>query len=205
MKRAARRRSTPSTVPLPPKVETTLTNRHTFVYRATSAGACDVTRGNLLNSLQLPYTTSPNTTYRLIDAIRVRRIRAWYMPSSGYTTDSFSLRWESENSSHRYHIRPDVGSATPGYYTETPPKGTLAGFYSTTYNDESQILFSMVFPNNTILYVDVDFTWADPIVNPAVTVPGWQPFSGDIGRVCCMYLNGVGSTVWQPQGITGIN
>lgn len=193
--------------PRPPRVTTSISLNHTFVFRSGSAGASSITRADLLNLLVLPYSSAPNTAYRIVSSIRLKRVRAWYMPTTGYTADSFTLRWTSEYGPAKNMLQPDLGTARPGYFSARPPRSSFASMACRTGTSESQELFAMVFPAYTILYLDVQITLPETDIVASTNVTGWgvASFSSYYGRVSVAYLEGPASSTWAPQGITGIN
>jgi len=123
------------------------------------------------------------------------------MPTSGYTADSFTLRWTSELGVAKNMIQPDLGTATPGHFSAVPPKSSFASFACRTGYNESQELFAMVFPAQTILYIDAEITLPETDIVASTNVTGWgiASFSSYYGRTSVSYLEGPASTTWAPR------
>jgi len=192
----------------PPRpLTTTLAMRHTYCYRAAIAGVSNITRAELLNLSVIPYSTTPNTAYRLFASVRLVSIEAWFLPTTSYNSDSFTCRWISENGPERNVLEPVLGNAIPGYKKYVPPRDCFASMWNHSGYNESQALCTIVFPAGTILYLTVEVSVNETDTVSATSVTGWgiSGFGSYFGRVAASFLEGPGSSTWVPQGVTGIN
>jgi len=196
------------TVYSPPKpLMTTVGLRHIFAYRSASAGSTNLSRSDLLNLMVLPYSNAPATAYRLIASVRLIKVEAWFIPTATYNSDSFTLRWVSENGPERNVLEPVIGSALPSRAVYTPPRNCFAYDWNHSGYNESQNLATMVFPNGTFLEITVDISLneTDSVGATSITGYGMAGFGSVLGRVGAQYLEGPASSTWVPQGITGLN
>jgi len=104
-----------------------------------------VTRGNMLTSLVFN-TAGTTTNYRLVECARLISVDIYSIAqfASGTAPSDVGIQWVSEHGPAITHLVTALGSANPTHIHVTPPKGTLAGFWSTTGVDESQVMIEFI-------------------------------------------------------------
>ena len=157
----------PSQVPIPvstvsplPVVRQALHVQGTLMGRViTDSDQATVTRGNLLSMITMATTTTQ--VARLFMSIRLKRIRIWQVNSTssdplGMADSSYgpSVLWESDHGPLAMILRPQIG-ADVGMFDGKPPKNSLAGFWSESNVDETDILFRFSALANA--YIEVVF------------------------------------------------
>jgi hypothetical protein len=128
-----------------------------FRFFANSAEtATAITRGALLNLLVLAATTS--TAYRMIQAIRLRRVHVWTSaPATASTSESTSMQWAAGYSRPSTKVTTTIGAAGVSYQSSVPPKRSLADDWSIAGTAESDPMFSIVFNAGDIIQLDVTY------------------------------------------------
>jgi hypothetical protein len=126
----------------------------------TDSDQATVTRGNLLSLVTMATTTTQ--VARLFMSVILRRIRIWQVNSTssdplGMMDSSYgpSVLWESDHGPITMILRPQMG-ADVGSIDTKPPKNSLAGYWSTSNVDETDILFRFSALANACIQVEFE-------------------------------------------------
>jgi hypothetical protein len=160
---------------------------------STQSGPLSFTRAYMLNSL-IMCTNGSTTSYRLSQAVRVNRITL-------VTSGGGAIEWRSTYGPSRTIAFAATSTTAAGSYTSSPPKDSLAGFWSTTGNNESEVLFRVAASSADLLTIHFSFVLEDDITNVAVTTVN----AGTTGQVYRTFLDGPrAGSVWAPTSVTYI-
>jgi hypothetical protein len=158
----------------------------------------NVTRANMLNTLFVN-TSGGTANARIISGIRLKRIEIY---STGQDT-AISLEWLSAYGPTRELTDQSLTTASVACIRSSPPPQSVAGFWSMTGTNESEVLLAIT-TAGTATVVDV---WVDMIMydgESPVTVA--TSASGTIGQTYMSYFDGPGSgATFVPQSYTTIN
>jgi hypothetical protein len=108
--------------------------------------------------------TATNAGYRLCNAARIKKIRIFVAPgyNSGYQNSAW-FQWSGEDSPSKL-IDLSAQTGQYGCYVETtPPKNSLAAFWSNVGYDESTPLFVCAFIGGATLDVTIEYTLMNTI------------------------------------------
>lgn len=178
---------------LPPEIDLTVAGRHRFRFQAGAASVINsVSYANLCNMLQVG--TGAHLLQGIISSVRLRSVTIWPALSTS-TTDTVALEWSAAGEFFKDELKNRTlpeGQTQTGAVRFTPPKKSVASFWSTTSNN---ILFYITAPSGSVCDVEVDFTLAGAYAPPtAVTVVG----SVTIGNFYYGYLDGITTHIWAP-------
>jgi len=146
-----------------------------------------VTRKNLLCAI---LRCNATTTYnRLIQSVRVNKIEMWSNPlnTAGTTDLGMAISWGTTAfDSDRVRSDIHIGFDEPAYVSSRPPKDSTASFWSYVGQNETESLFYLTGPPQTIidLHVQVTMSSGDNVALPNVTLST----SGITGAMyfCCL-------------------
>jgi len=158
----------------------------------------NVTRGNMLNTLFVNFGGG-TTNARLISGIRLKRIEIY---STGNDT-AISLEWLSAYGPTRELTDQSLSTASVACIRSSPPPQSVAGFWSMTGVNESEVLLTIT-TAGTATIVDA---WVDMIMYDGETpVVVNTSASGVAGQTYMSYFDGPGSgATFVPQSYTTIN
>jgi len=124
----------------------------TFRFSATTGNSFSIKRSDLLSRLAMSSSTTAGQ--RLFCAVKLRRVRIWgETPAPAGSTD-VSLQWISENGPPKL-IQDYSNSPTfPPYIDAAPPSMSLAGFWSISGFDESDVIFACSMGPGAIIEID---------------------------------------------------
>jgi hypothetical protein len=172
----------------------------------------------MLNLLVYCESTTGVNAYRIIQSIKLNRIKAWCFMAPGASTAgllNLELEWYGGGASNKRIS--SVGNANmPCFIDSVPPTDSLAKFWSSQADvtlPESQLLFQMSQDNagyNTqstfVIDLHVSYTLTDPLTK-ALTI---GLFSGSNHQLSYNYLDNTlpgatssGSMYLAPEGIDG--
>jgi hypothetical protein len=176
-----------------------------------------VSRGCLLNLLVYAETTSGANGYRVIQSIRVKEVEMWLFMAPGASTAGaldLELEWYSALAND---VRiSDMGNANePAYIRSTPPKNTLASFWSVQQSSEGDQLLAISIDNagyNTQCSLVVDVAVEYTLVDPTTKLLAISTFSGSAHSLNYNVLDNtaigatsIGSGYLVPQGIESLS
>ncbi len=140
----------------PPQYEASVTFGRKFRFScSTAATTSSITRAQLLDLIVL--NAAANTNYRMIDAIKVNRIRIWGQPpgnAGAGVLAPVAVQWLSENGPTKLISDSGIGSTLGARIDSRPPPMSLASFWSLTGTGEAVTLF--VISANAGDIVDLD-------------------------------------------------
>jgi hypothetical protein len=113
-------------------------------------------RANFLNIWNL-VTVTNTTSYRLFSSIKLRKIEVWCPVSAGAgVTEDFGVEYTSAYGAAKTLSGVSEGSAVPGHFVSSPPKDSVAGFWSIVGTNESEVVIYLWGPTGTTF--DLHFT-----------------------------------------------
>jgi hypothetical protein len=181
----------------PPQFQPTCKFNHKFRFLCTAGGTVTVTRANLLNLLCV--ATSPTAADRIIEAIRLRSIEIWSSPPAlGSAPLSVSVEWVGSNAPSIINSDTSMG-VLPAHVRTTPPPRSSDEWWSMSGTDETDPLFTLILPVQSIVDVRVAVRLIDnePQQTTSEILAG-----ATLGRVYYDYLDGISSGLLLPVGGT---
>jgi hypothetical protein len=121
------------------------------------------TRGSLLNLIGLSYTSSQ--LYRVIGAIRLRRIHVWTSAATTGTANDTYFQWNGAYSKPTTSTSTTMGVSGISYQTHVPPKKSLASDWSVAGSNETEVLFSMTYNSGDVIQLDVTYMLQNAVTN----------------------------------------
>jgi hypothetical protein len=190
--RAGRRNSASPTPFIP-----TIVYRHRFRYgNGANNGVFTITRANILNQMLL--ATSAVTTVRLNEAIRLMSVEVWTNPVAlGAPPTSCLIEWLGENSPSTVIENTGMG-IRPAHVFSAPPPSSSNRWWSMSGSQETDQLFLITLPANSIVEVTCDCR----MVETEAPTAGDVPTGASLGQVYGDYLDGIASGKLVPLGYT---
>jgi hypothetical protein len=170
---------------------------HKFRFEnGTNNGTYNITRGNLLNMVLV--ATSAVTTVRPFEAVRLRKVEMWANPVAlGSAPSNIQIEWLGENSPST--VISDTGMGVrPGHVASVPPPSSSNRWWSISGTSESDVMFSMTIPADSVIDVTVELRF----VEQEPPTAGEVPAGATIGQVYGDYLDGIASSKLVPVGFT---
>jgi hypothetical protein len=182
---------------MPPPIQITRKFDHTFRFsNGTNSGTFTITRANLLNLLLL--TPTATTSTRLFEGVRLRSVEIWSNPSAlGSAPTSVSLEWVGENAPSTV-IGDTTMGVRPAHVFSSPPALSSCAWWSLSGTLETDPLFTIVVPTNSIIDVQVSVREIDTESPTGADVPA----GATVGQVYGDYLDGLTSGKLAPVGYT---
>lgn len=182
-----------------PRIDSTIKISHRARYTCTTNSVINITRANMLNTLIMNINNT-TTNGRLISGIKLNRIEIYGAPSG-----PIALEWLSTlGPTRELSDRSLTNSAIP-CIKSSPPKQSLAGFWSMTGSQESDVLCTIT-TNGSGAACTVD-VWTSIILMDGEPIVGVTTTS--TGTSATLYLtrfDGPGaSAVLIPDNYTTIN
>jgi hypothetical protein len=134
-------------------------NNFMIRYQASSGNTRNITRAMMLNTFFIGIGTYTNT--RVCAAVRINRV-------SITTSINASLEWLSAYGPTSATVITATSTSSPGFYSQRPPKNSLAGAWSLSGSNESEALMNLTFTTNDYIDVEGSFVLFDQ--EPVVTV-----------------------------------
>jgi hypothetical protein len=178
-----------------PQYVPTISLSHKFRYNSgANSGGFSITRARLLNLLQV--ATSAITTVRLIEGIRLRSVSMWTNPVAlGMSPAALQLEWFGENSPSTLVSDISMG-INPACIRTKPPRLSSSQWWSLSGSQETDPLFSITVPANTIIDIVVDLR----LVESEAPTAGDVPAGAVLGQLYGNYLDGIASAKLSPDG-----
>lgn len=172
-----------------------LTHKFRFV-SGSNSGAFLITRGNLLNMLLR--ATAATTSVRELQAVRLKSIEMWTNPPVlGGAPVSLFLEWNGFNSPSTYVTDQSMG-VRPAHLIGTPPPESSNRWWSVSGNSESDVLFTITVPINSVIDVSAEVVMQEQ----ESPVSGDAPTGATLGRLYGDYLDGRTTAKLAPVGYT---
>jgi hypothetical protein len=133
-------------------------NNFMIRYQASSGNTRNITRAMMLNTFFTGISSFTNT--RVCAAVRINRV-------SITTSINASLEWLSAYGPTSATVITATSTSSPGFYSQRPPKNSLAGAWSLSGSNESEALMNLTFTTNDYIDVEGSFVLLDqePVVN----------------------------------------
>lgn len=183
----------------PPPFIPTLKLSHKFRFESgANTGTFSVTRANLLNLVLV--ATSAITTARLIEAVRLQSVEVWANPVAlGAPPNNLFIEWLGENSPST--LIGDTGMGVrPPHVSAFPPSSSSNRWWSISGTSESDVLFILGLPTNSVVDVTVELR----MVEMETPTAGEVPAGATLGQVYGDYLDGLASGKLTPVGFTAL-
>jgi len=187
----------------PPQFQSSIRFKHRFRFLANShAGPTSITRANLLNLVVVG--TASSTSSRIFSGAKLNRVEMWAVAGSTTTsaTTTISVEWLSSYGPSS-EVSDNGNSLNTAHLVTTPPRQSLASFWSLTGSNESEVLFNIISEQGCIVDVWVDFVLMDsetPVFNSGYTV---VPTAN---QVYVSYLDGINAAaIWAPVSYTTVH
>jgi len=177
----------------PPAFEATIGTSHRFRFTcAAGNGGAVVTRKNLLNLLQL--ATSAVTTVRLLQAVRLRSVEVWTNPVAlGSAPTTCSIEWVGENAPSVVESDISLG-VRPAHVRSSPPQLSSSQWWSISGQQETDQLFILSLPANSIVDVIADIRFVESEAPTAGDIPA----GASLGQLYGNYLDGIAGSTLTP-------
>jgi len=198
-RRAGRNIRRGSALQPPPFVPTIEVVPHTFRFsNAAGTGGSTINRRNLLNLIQVAVTAT--STVRIIEGIRLRMVEMWANPTAlGAAPNTLQIEWIGENSPSTVISDTSMG-VRPAHVRSSPPASSSNRWWSMSGSLETDQLFSLILPANTIVDVTVDMR----LVEQEAPTAGDIPIGATPGTLYGNFLDGNVTAVLSPVGYTVI-
>jgi hypothetical protein len=160
--------------------------KHKFRFNSSAAATFNIQRGDLLALLAV--TTLTTTQTRIITGVKLNQIEMFALSGGSsalpFSTATVSIEWLSNNGPTNEIS--DTGNAfEPARVITSPPRLSLASFWSIQSGNETENLCSVVVVPNTVIDVWVEFVFADGEVPTTITTIA----SGVTGQLYAGYLD----------------
>lgn len=176
-----------------PQFRSTVNLKHQFRYLANSSGVYNIDRAQLLSLLQVQINSGPQSA-RLFSGVKFNRIevRATGTNSGGsdITLTTISVEWTS-NLGPTTEVSDTGTPLNPPLIITSPPRNSLASFWSITGANESEVLFILTVNSGCVIDIWLDAVMQDGQSPVLITLSAGLT----IGAVFALPLDGVGSGV----------
>jgi len=149
-------------VNFPPPFQATIDKLQKFRFLSISSApirSINISRLGLINLLGVG--VAPNSSFGMLDSIRIKSIRLYGVPDNAnpYAASSVTLRWTSDLGKDNLQIA--TGNAiSPALLVSRPPKDSLAGFWTSRgapSTTAGAILCTLTIPDRTVIDISVEF------------------------------------------------
>jgi len=176
---------------------------HMFRYTSGATSAFSITRGNLLNTLLCgTFAASPATAARLISGVKLNQIEVRTLTAAtDVSSATITIEWTSTLGPSSEVS--DTGTPLhPPFLHTSPPRSSLASFWSLTGSQESEVLFILTVPQFSIIDVWFSYVLQDGQSPVNVALAG----TAVLGQVYAGFLDGQGAGAkLQPVSYTSTN
>ncbi len=179
----------------PPPFVPTVRASHKFRFTSdANNGVYNIDRASLLNLLVV--ATSATTTVRLVEGIRLREVEMWSNPTAlGSPPSSLQIEWTGENAPSVVISDTSMG-VRPAHVRSRPPARSSAQWWSMSGSQETDNLFQISVPQNSVIDLTVDLRF----VEQESPTAGETPTGAALGHIYCDALDGVISGQLTPVG-----
>jgi len=173
----------------PPQFNATVKFARKARFAVITGNTLNLTRAMLLNHLVAAKTTT--TATRLLSGIRLKSITIWAMATSSAASTQYapvvaSVEWTSTYGPSQI-ISDSSMSISPAFVQTSPPRNSLASFWSLTASNESDVVAILTLPINAL----IDITY-ECILQNGETPTGVSPTNVMVaGSVYMSYLDGI--------------
>jgi hypothetical protein len=175
----------------------------TLRYTSKALAPLTVTRKTILDSLLIAgYNNGGalNQMTRLCTSVRLKKIRAWSIQDSYYST--LTLGWLGGQYGRETEVSATGNNIEPARITTKPPKMSSAAMWSTTGFNETEQLFVLTAINTDGVVIDLDLECVfDSNGTPPFYAASPIGSSVIVGNLYIVCLDGIGSAGnWLAQG-----
>jgi hypothetical protein len=194
-----------STVPRILQIDASVRVRHRYRFQkgsAASGAPINITRANLLNLMLVG--SGAFSGYRIIAGIKLKRIEIISTFGTGSTTDPvpISLEWLSNYGPSAQSSDTASNVSVNACIKTSPPKQSLASFWSLTGVNESEVLCKLILPQNASHTVDL---WVDIVLMDDETpVTVVTAALSTAAQFYLSYMDGQSTSVLVPVSYTAI-
>jgi hypothetical protein len=189
-----------ATILQPPRLVPTmkLSHRFRFTTAANNFGGGSITRKNLLNLML--YTPTAITSVRLMQAVRLKRVQIWTNPSVlGAAPVICAIEWLGQNAPSTLVEDTSMG-IRPAHVDCRPPPSSSDRWWSISGFLETDVLFNLTAPPNSVIDVTVEIRFVEAEAPTAGDVPA----GAIIGQLYGNYLDGLASGLLAPAGYVAL-
>jgi hypothetical protein len=183
----------------PPPFVPTMALTHRFRFIDGVGGSYTITRASLLNLIVT--ATSAVTSVRLMEAVRLIKVKLWTNPiigtgsASASPIQTCSLEWLGENSPSTLTSDSSMG-VRPAHIRSSPPPSSSNRWWSLSGSLETDDLFILTTVAGTVLDIAAEIR----LVEMEAPTAGPVPAGATIGQVYGFPLDGTGHLL--PVGFT---
>jgi hypothetical protein len=176
----------------PPQFTATVRFARKARFLTTAPAFLSLTRAMLLNHLVVAKTTT--TATRILSGFRLKSIQIWNFPTSTssslqFTPSVVSVEWTSTYGPSK--IIQDTSMAIQAAYVQTsPPRNSLASFWSLSGSNESDVLAILTLPTSSV----IDITYECILQNGEIVTALSPTQVMTAGTVYMSYLDGIAGT-----------
>jgi hypothetical protein len=181
------------TRPLPFASTKKISGRARYIVPSAINIGTPVTRGNMLNML-IMNTGGSTTNYRILNAIRLKSISVWSAETTSGSVSTIDVEWLSNYGPSTVVSDTSVSLIMPAYITSSPPKDSLAQFWSLSGINESESLYLLSAPVGSV----IDITYEAILFNGETPVAVTTTNAGVLGTVYETNLLGPTSNTGVP-------
>ncbi len=178
----------------PPRFISTPQLRHVFRFTASTAGTYTITKGNLLNLLQVATGASAST--RLIYALKLGSVECWAPTNSSFSSQTVAVEWNGSEYSPSSILSDTSMNLRPAHVFGKPPKNSSISLWISTLSDGAIPFFSITVPQYAVIDVRVTCMLYDDETPTA----GDSPSMATTGKLYYNYLDGRTSGKLVPTG-----
>jgi hypothetical protein len=177
----------------PPQFNSTIKVQRKARFQVTSvttgSTTLSLTRKMLLNHLVV--ATAANTCYRILSGIRLKSLTLWSMGISNtsglqYIPVTHSVEWTSTYGPSVI-VSDTSMSVRPAFISTSPPKNSLASFWSLTGFNETDVIAIIDYTPSTV----IDMTYEVIIQNGESPVSATTTLTMTVGNLYMSYLDGL--------------
>jgi hypothetical protein len=141
-----------------PSFQANVRMKHRFRFIAIISGGYNITRANLLNLMVMG--VGSNVAYRLFGAVKLNKIEMWNSGNAVGAPSTIALEWLS-NLGPTTEISDTGNVFNWAHIVTSPPRTCLAGFWSQSGVNESEVLFSIQVQAGTTVDVWIEVVFGD--------------------------------------------
>lgn len=142
------------------------------------------------------------SNYRIFSGVKLNHVQMWAVAGTGandYGTTTCSVFWSS-NYGPTNEVSDSGNAFRTATVTTSPPKQSLASFWSLAGSNETEVLCTITCPIGTIIDINVDLVLEDGETPVSIT----STQTGVLGQLYAGYLDfaaGAGAPALQPVSL----
>ncbi len=182
--------------PRPPPFQANFRVKHRFRFAATGSSTFSIHRSQLLSLLGIG--SGSTSIYRLFSSVKLNRVEVWAVAGTGasdYALANVSLNWLSTLGPNT-EVSASGNAINTAHFATSPPRSSLASFWSLSGNNETELLFNVTVPTTAIIDV-----WIDAILNDG---PGTTVTTSNSTTANNLYFNCLDGTTGSLQPVSSL-